>query len=87
MTGYAVTFAASATKEMRDLTSTIVERILPRIRELADNPRPPGCKKLHGFKNRWRIRVGDWRIVYQIDDGRKAVDIARIAHRREVYEL
>lgn len=71
---------------MRDLTSTVVERILPRIRELADNPRPPGCKKLHGFKNRWRIRVGDWRIVYRIDDSQKVVDITRIAHRREVYE-
>ena len=86
MTIYAITFAASARKELRDLTAALVERILPRIRELADHPRPPGCKKLHGFKNRWRIRVGDYRIVYQIDDVQKVVDITRIAHRREVYE-
>jgi mRNA interferase RelE/StbE len=86
VTGYLVTFAASAKKELRDLPTETIGRLLPRIRELAENPRPVGCKKLQGYKDRWRIRVGDYRVVYTIEDGRKIVDITRIAHRREVYE-
>jgi mRNA-degrading endonuclease RelE of RelBE toxin-antitoxin system len=47
---------------------------------------PPGCKKLRGFKDQWRIRSGDWRVVYIIDDAAKLVRINCIAHRREIYE-
>ena len=86
MTEYLVTFAATAKKEFRDLPSDAIGRLLPRIRYLAGNPRPVGCKKPHGCKDRWRIRVGDYRVVYAIDDGRRTVDITRIAHRKEVYE-
>ena len=85
MTGYLVTFAASARKELRDLPSDAVERLFPKIRELAGTPRPPGCVKLHGYTDRWRIRVGDYRVVYRIDDDARALDITRIAHRKEVY--
>lgn len=53
---------------------------------LADNPRPAGCKKLHGYKDQWRVRVGDWRVVYIIDDEAGLVSVTRVAHRREVYE-
>jgi mRNA interferase RelE/StbE len=53
---------------------------------LAANPRPAGCKKLKGYKNRWRIRVGNYRVVYAIDDGRMSVDITRIADRKDVYK-
>lgn len=83
---YAITFASSAKREVRDLTPEIIQRILPRIRELAKDPRPPGCKKLHGYKDRWRIRIGDYRVIYTIDDATSMVDITRIAHRRDVYE-
>ena len=86
MTPYLVTFAASARKELTGLPPDVIERLLPKIRELAGNPRPAGCKKLHGFKNRWRIRAGNYRVVYAIDDTGKSVDITRIAHRKEVYE-
>ena len=86
MTDYLVTFAASARKELRDLPSEVIARLLPRIRELLGNPRPVGCKKLHGYKDRWRIRVGNYRVVYAIDDAGKVVDITRVAHRKEVYE-
>ncbi len=47
---------------------------------------PAGCKKLKGFKDHWRVRVGDWRVVYIIEDAARLVSITRIAHRREVYE-
>ncbi len=82
---YAITFAASSRKELRDLALELVERILPKIRELANNPRPPGCKKLQGYKDRWRIRVGNHRVVYTINDTGKTLDITRIAHRKDVY--
>lgn len=85
MTEYLVTFAASAKKELRDLPPDVVGRVIPRIRELSANPRPAGSKKLHGYRNRWRIRIGDHRVVYAIDDGARVVDITRIAHRKDVY--
>ena len=86
MTPYLVTFAASARKELTGLPTDVIARLLPKIRELAGNPRPTGCKKLHGYRNRWRIRAGNYRVVYTIDDAGKSVDITRIAHRKEVYD-
>jgi mRNA interferase RelE/StbE len=64
----------------------LFSRIDRRILALAEDPRLAGCKKLRGYKDQWRIRVGDWRIVYVIDDVAKVVTITRVAHRREVYE-
>jgi mRNA interferase RelE/StbE len=84
--GYRVTFAASARRELIGLAAIAIERIQPKIRELASDHQPPGCKKLRGAKNLWRIRVGDYRVVYTIDDIAKKVDVTRIAHRREVYD-
>jgi mRNA interferase RelE/StbE len=86
VTGYLVTFTASAKKELKDLPSEVIGRLLAKIRELFGTPRPAGCKKLYGYKNLWRIRVGNYRVVYAIDDASKAVDIRRIAHRKEVYD-
>jgi mRNA interferase RelE/StbE len=57
-----------------------------KILALADNSRPAGCKKLKGYKDQWRIRVGDWRVLYIIDGAAKLVSVTRIAHRRAVYE-
>ena len=65
---------------------TCCARIDRKLESLADNPRPAGCKKLKGYKDQWRVRVGDWRVVYIIDDAAKLVSVTRIAHRREVYE-
>ncbi len=64
----------------------MLSRAVRRLEALAGNPRPAGCKKLKGYKDQWRIRVGDWRVVYIIDDATKVVSVTRIAHRREVYE-
>jgi mRNA interferase RelE/StbE len=86
VTEYLVTFAASAKRELRDLPSEAIGRLLPKIRELVQNPRPAGCKKLHRYKDRSRIRAGEYRAVYTIDDERKTVDITRVAHRKDVYE-
>jgi mRNA interferase RelE/StbE len=61
-------------------------RIDRKILALAHNPRPAGCKKLKGYKDQWRLRAGDWRVLYIVDDGAKLISITRIAHRRDVYE-
>jgi len=86
VSSYRVALTASAEKELHGLTAKAVARIMPRLERLATAPRPPGCKKLKGGDKEWRIRVGDWRIVYEIDDKAKTIDVTRIAHRREVYE-
>jgi mRNA interferase RelE/StbE len=83
---YRVALAASAEKELHRLPARVVARIMPRLEHLASAPRPSGCKKLKGGDNEWRIRVGDYRIIYAIDDTDRTIDVTRIAHRREVYE-
>jgi mRNA interferase RelE/StbE len=83
---YSLEIKQSAQKELDALDDALFARIDRKILALADNPRPPGCKKLRGYRDQWRVRVGDWRVVYVIDDGAKHVTITRVAHRREVYE-
>jgi mRNA interferase RelE/StbE len=83
---YRVALARSAEKELQRLPSALVTRIVPRLEQLATEPRPPGCKKLRGGDKEWRIRIGDYRVVYEIDDDARAVDVTRIAHRSEVYD-
>ena len=86
MADYRVTFARTARKELESLNSALVERIIKRIDGLAMEPRPHGCRKLSGEENLWRIRVGDYRIVYAVFDSERVVDIVRIRHRRNVYK-
>lgn len=85
MAEYAVTFSRPARKELEKLPPQLVERIFPKIESLAVEPRPTGCKKLKGGQNLWRIRVGDYRVVYSLDDSRATVDIVAVRHRSEVY--
>ena len=86
MASYRVVLTSSAAKELKGLSREHVERIVPRIENLASNPRPPGCKKLKGGDREWRIRVGDYRVVYTIDDKKLLVEVTRIRHRSQVYE-
>jgi mRNA interferase RelE/StbE len=81
---YRITFAASAKRELIALSANAIERIRPKIRELANDPRPPACKKLRGARNLWRIRAGDYRVVYTVNDIAKAVDVTRIAPPRGI---
>jgi mRNA interferase RelE/StbE len=83
---YSLEVKPSAQKELDALDDVAFTRIDRKILALADNPRPAGCKKLKGYKDYWRIRAGDWRVIYSIDDSAKRVHITRVAHRREVYE-
>jgi mRNA interferase RelE/StbE len=83
---YTVAFTSSAAKELKKLSRQLVARIVPRLENLASNPRPAGCRKLQGGDREWRIRVGDYRVVYTVDDTKLLVEVTRIRHRREVYE-
>lgn len=82
---YSLEIKSSAQKELDALDDALFSRIDRKILALAENPRPPACKKLRGYKDQWRIRVGDWRVLYVVDDATKLVSITRVAHRREVY--
>jgi mRNA interferase RelE/StbE len=82
---YEVLIERTAEHDLKSLPINLFDRIVPRIKALADNPRPAGCHKLTGSKNDWRIRIGDYRVLYEIDDARKRVRIFRIRHRREAY--
>jgi mRNA interferase RelE/StbE len=83
---YSVEVKPSARKELESLPDNLLARVLQKMSSLRTAPRPAGCKKLKGYKDLWRVRVGDWRVVYIIDDAAKLISITRIAHRREVYE-
>ncbi len=86
MAKYSLDIKQSAQKELDALDDAVFTRIDRKILALADDPRPAGCKKLKGYKDQWRVRAGDWRVLYIIDDAAKLISITRIAHRREVYE-
>ena len=86
MVKYSLEITTSAQKELDSIDDPLFERIDRKVLALAEDPRPVGSKKLKGFKNSWRIRIGDWRVVYVVDDAAKLVNVTRVAHRREVYE-
>jgi mRNA interferase RelE/StbE len=83
---YEVYLERSAENDLKRLLTSIFQRIIPQIKTLTGNPRPSGCRKITGSKNDWRIRIGDYRIIYEIDERAKAVRIMRVRHRREVYQ-
>lgn len=87
MPEYTITFARSARKELERLSANIVSRIFPKIEALAQNPRPLGCRRLRGFENLWRIRTGDYRVIYQVFDDEMVVDIVAVRHRSQAYRL
>ena len=85
MAEYAVSFRRSAEKDLRRLDASVQQRVLRAVEALAVTPRPPGCKMLHGAEDTYRIRVGDWRVVFVVDDNLRHVAIERIRHRSDVY--
>ena len=86
MAKYKITIKKSAAKELEGISKKDLRRIVKRIQSLARNPRPQGCQKLSG-QSRFRLRQGDYRIVYSIEDKDCIVDIVKIGHRREIYRL
>lgn len=85
MATYEVKFATSAAKEFRSLPLELKRRIGAAIDGLRQDPRPPGVRKLVGHERLYRIRVGQYRVVYEVDDKKQFIRITRVRHRREAY--
>ena len=86
MDSYLLEIKSSVRKELEALPDAVLARVTHKIDLLAHTPRPTGCLKLRGYKDQWRVRVGEWRVLYVIDDAAKVVNVTRIAHRKDVYE-
>jgi len=82
---YKILLERAAEKDLARLSAQVHDRIVAAIRKLGDDPRPTSCRKLSGAGNDWRIRVGDYRVIYEIADTIRIVRVNRIRHRREVY--
>ena len=85
MADYSMTFARSARKELEKLPPSLARRIFRRIEALMKVPRPSGAIRLQGNSNLWRIRVGDYRVIYSIDDPARMIDISAVRNRRDAY--
>ncbi|MBI3660078.1 type II toxin-antitoxin system RelE/ParE family toxin [Candidatus Acetothermia bacterium] len=82
---YQIKLSLHAQRQLNRYHGKSYARLQSAIDALADNPRPPGCRKMKGRSSEWRIRVGVYRIVYTIDDEVHQVEVHRLGHRREVY--
>jgi mRNA interferase RelE/StbE len=82
---YTIQFKPSAFRQLEKLPRDVQKRIVARIEMLSDDPFPPGCKKLLGLADTWRIRAGDYRVLYQVHRGVLLILVLGIGHRREVY--
>jgi mRNA interferase RelE/StbE len=75
----------SAEKRLRNLSVNILRRIIPHIKSLKDDPKPAECRKIVGAERVYRIRIGDYRVVYEIDEERHRINIMAVGHRKDVY--
>lgn len=83
---YRVTLSPMAARQLRKLDAQVRRRIQAALDLLAEQPRPPAATQLVGGAGEWRVRTGDYRIVYEIEDDQLLILVLRLGHRREVYE-
>lgn len=83
---YELYLERAAERDLRRLSTEDFNRIVKHVKALAEDPRPPGCCKISGSKSDWRVRVGAYRVLYEINNkGAKTVKVMRVIHRREAY--
>jgi mRNA interferase RelE/StbE len=82
---YRLEITPAAARDLRALPTAVLARVDARIRALTDNPRPRGAEPIRGRRGGLRVRVGDYRILYTVDDAQPMVTIGRVGHRRDVY--
>ena len=82
---YEVRFSPRAQRDLRSMSAQAIKQVLPRIEALVTDPRPHGAKKLSGSKDIWRIRIGNYRAVYTIDDGIRIVELRRVGDRKDIH--
>ena len=85
MAKYKVTFKKSVAKDLRNIANRDVQRILAQVDLLADNPRSEGCLKLSNMQQ-YRVRVGLYRIIYEIQDARLVIQVVKVGHRTNIYK-
>ncbi len=85
MRRYTVLLGKAASKELKRLPAAEANKLFKSIARLAEDPRPTGCKKLKGYQNAWRIRRGNYRILYTINDTEIVVEVLSVAHRKDAY--
>jgi len=86
MKKYKVQIKRTAQKQIDKLPLSVARRVVSKIRDLSDNPRPPGSRKIVGSENTWRIRVGNYRILYTVEDDILLVEVIRVRHRKDSYD-
>lgn len=86
MASYEIEWKLSAVKELRGLPNELVERILTAVDLLATNPQPHGVRKLVGSERSYRIRIGDYRVIYTITASSMIIEIVRVGHRKDIYD-
>ena len=82
---YEIYLESSAEKDLRKIPAAHFNTVITRIKALADNPCPTGIRKLKDSNNFWRIRIGNYRVVYEIIDSSKTINIYKIKHRKDAY--
>jgi len=83
---YQVVILPAAQRQLRKLASAIQKNLIVLIESLSEQPRPLGCKKLKGRQSQYRVRSGDYRIIYSVEDTSLIVRVIKVGHRRDVYE-
>lgn len=86
MASYQIELKSSALKELERLPRQTVPRVIAAIKGLAENPYPQGVKKLAGFEHTYRVRVGEYRVLYEIHENRLIIETIRVKHRKDVYK-
>jgi len=86
MPTYQVLLSKAARKQLTILPVFIHNKIIEDVTSLSEIPRPAGCKKLKGQKKAWRIRIGDYRVIYEIEDRQLRILVIAIGHRKDIYE-
>jgi mRNA interferase RelE/StbE len=86
MKRYEVVISKRAEKDLHKLPDAVLEKIVPALIALEENPRPAGCKKLKGYTDLWRIRIGDYRAIYAIEDVILLVDVRAVGNRKDIYQ-
>ncbi|WP_419534352.1 type II toxin-antitoxin system RelE family toxin [Endozoicomonas sp.] len=85
MSRYTLCWKRSALKELEKMPKTTIAKLVALAESLVDEPHPDGCRKLAGTDHTWRVRTGNYRLVYQIDNGQLIIEVIKVGHRKAVY--
>ena len=86
MASYKIEWKNPAKKELKKLDKAVIPKIITAVESLQDEPHPPGHKKLQGSEHTYRIRVGDYRVVYSIENQILLIEIVKVGHRKDIYK-